>query len=214
MQQVGSLLSSTGGAQRVGQDEVGVPASATRPCDNPFRAQRLDALRYVEDGVVLDEVIAKLRRKGYRGALVGPHGTGKTTLLREVGDRLIGDGLSPMPLFMNSEDRGRLPRHWRSAVRMAGHGDALLLDGYDLLPRWARVWVLHASRGASAVVVTSHRRSVLKTVAKTASSPAMLRRLVAELTDEYAAGSVDCEALWQQHHGNLRDALRELYDRQ
>ncbi|XAL98484.1 hypothetical protein OT109_12955 [Phycisphaeraceae bacterium D3-23] len=188
-------------------------SASTRPCDNPFRAQRLDALRYAEDGVVVDEVVEKLRQKCYRGALVGPHGTGKTTLLREVGDRLIGEGLSPMPLFINSDERGTLPRHWRSAIRMAGHGDALLLDGYDLLPLWARAWVLHASRGASAVVVTSHRRCVWKTVAKTTSSPAVLRRLVSELTEEDDAALIDCDALWHKHQGNLRDALRELYDR-
>lgn len=164
--------------------------------------------------MVVSEVVALLERRGYRGALVGPHGTGKTTLLREVGDRLIEAGLAPMPLFMNSDDRGTLPRHWKSAIRMAGHGDALLLDGYDLLPRWARLWVMHASRGASAVVVTSHRRCVWKTVAKTSSSPAVLERLVAQLTGEDAADSVGLDALWHKHHGNLRDALRELYDAQ
>lgn len=188
-------------------------APATRPCDNPFRAQRLDALRYLEGVVAVEDVVAALGKNGLRGALVGPHGTGKTTLLRDVGDRLIGQGLSPMPLFMNSDDRGTLPRSWRAAMRLAGHGDALLLDGYDLLPRWARAWVLHASRGASAVVVTAHRRCAFKTVARTGTSPALLQRLVTRLTDETTAASIDCVALWQRHEGNLRDALRELYDR-
>lgn len=184
-----------------------------RPCENPFRVARLDALRYVESDLAVDETLAKLERHGMRGALVGPHGTGKSTLLRELGDRLLGWGLSPMPLFMNADERGTLPRSWRSAVRTAGHGDALLLDGYDLLPYWARAKVLYASRGASAVIVTTHRRCAFRTIARTQSSPALLRKLVTELTDEDAADRVDCEALWQQHTGNLRDALRELYDR-
>lgn len=184
-----------------------------RPCDNPFRVQRLDALGFVEACVTVDGVMRKLAERRYRGAIVGPHGTGKTTLLREIGDRLIGMGLSPMPLFMNSEDRGTLPRSWRSAFRTAGHGDALLLDGYDLLPFWARAKLLYATGGASAVIVTTHRRCALRTIARTHSSPALLQQLVTQLTDAEAADRIDCESLWHQHGGNLRDALRTLYDR-
>lgn len=186
--------------------------SRTRPCDNPFRAQRLDALAFVEEAVRLDDVMQALGGRGLRGAIVGPHGTGKTTLLHAVGERLIGEGLSPMPLFMNAEDRGTLPRAWRAAFRTAGHGDALLLDGYDLLPFWARAKLLYTTGGASAVVVTTHRRCAFRTIARTQSSPALLQKLVTELTDAEAPERIDCVSLWRQHGGNLRDALRALYD--
>ncbi len=183
-----------------------------RPCDNPFRAQRLDALSFVEEAVRLDDVMQVLGGRRYRGALVGPHGTGKTTLLHAVGERLIGHGLSPMPLFMNTDERGTFPARWRVALRRAGRGDALLLDGYGHLPAWARARVRLTARSAGAVVVTAHKRCALPTAARTASSPALLRTLVTELTDDATADRIDCETLWQQHRGNLRDALRALYD--
>lgn len=192
---------------------LGTKPQAARPCDNPFRVGRLDALGYVDHGADLGTVVASLKQNNYRGALVGGHGTGKSTLLGAVGDRLIEHGLSPMPLFMNTEERGTLPLRWRIAVRRAGEGDALLLDGYDHLPRWARLWVRYKAQYAGALVVTSHRRCRLRTVAQMQTSPALLRTLVAELAGAAYAASVDCDALWHETQGNLRDALRRLYDR-
>jgi len=209
----GSMTAGRGGVTGNVSPVSGTPPVTVRPCDNPFRVGRLDALGFVEHVVGVDAVVQALAKNNYRGALVGGHGTGKSTLLRAVGDRLIGRGLSPMPLFMNTEERGRLPLRWRIAVRRAGEGDALLLDGYDHLPRWARLWVRYKAQYAGALVVTSHRRCRLRTVAQMQTSPALLRTIVAELAGEGYAASVDCEALWQETGGNLRDALRLLYDR-
>lgn len=56
---------------------------------------------------------------------------------------------------------------------------------------------------------TLHARGWLPTLATLTTSPALLAELVRELTGE----TMSCEALYHQHRGNLRAALRELYDR-
>ena len=182
-----------------------------RPCDNPFNAQRVDALPYLEHALSLDDVMDRLSANNHRGAICGPHGCGKSALLGALTPRLQAKGLRPLQLFMNSAERGRLPRNWRSAIRAAGPSDALLLDGYDLLPIHARGWVHLQTRRVGAVVVTTHRDVGFKTIARPVPSQALLHRLVKHLSPD-AARSIDIESLIKQSRGNLRDALRLAYD--
>jgi hypothetical protein len=61
---------------------------------------------------------------------------------------------------------------------------------------------------AGALLITTHRRGHLPTVFVCRTSPELLGELVRELTGEPR----DCSALWRRHRGNIRLALRELYD--
>lgn len=202
-------------APGLGPDATAGPTSTARatvrPIDNPFRAQRTDALAFVELDLSVLGVAQHLAKHKNRGALVGPHGTGKSTLLQALGDHLVPQGLSPLPLFMNSDERGTFPTVWRRTVANAHSNDLLLLDGYDLLPFWARAWVLYKSRAAGGLIVTSHRHTRLPTVAITRTSPALLEQLLHDL-DPASARQIDARALWRQCQGNLRDALRLAYD--
>lgn len=182
-----------------------------RPCDNPFNAQHLDSLRYIEYEHSLIEIANRLKQHRYRGAICGPHGCGKTALLQALGDQLMEHGLTPLTLFMNSNERGQLPTEWKRTIKRARPTDALLLDGYDLLPIWARAWVVFASWKAGAVVVTTHRRVHLTTVARPTTSPRLLRQLIDQLAPS-VNGTIDTNRLYQECQGNLRDALRKAYD--
>lgn len=187
-------------------------SSPVRPVDNPFRVQRTDALRFVEMDLTVQGVAERLQRHGYRGAIVGRHGTGKSTLLHELGDHLVTHRLSPLPLFMNTEQQGSFPAGWRRTIAKARATDLLMLDGYDHLPRWAKLWVLLRSRAAGGLVVTSHRHTALDTIAITRTSPALLQKLLEEL-DPAEAKRFDTMKLYREADGNLRDALRVAYDR-
>lgn len=183
----------------------------TRPCDNPFNAQRVDAMRYVEFDHTLCDVADRLKQHRYRGAICGPHGCGKTALLQALGDQLMEHGLTPLPLFINADQRGQLPRDWARTIRRARPTDALLLDGYDLLPIWARLWVLFASMRAGAVVVTAHRHTRMTTIARPSTSPKLLQQLIHQLAPS-VNGSIDAHRVYHETKGNLREALRRCYD--
>lgn len=179
--------------------------------ENPLRMQRLEALRFQPQGTTWSALLARLKELRYRAAIIGPHGSGKTTLLEQLQAPLRDAGLTPRLLFRNADGPGRLPDAWREAVTHAAGDDVLLVDGYGHCHMLARAWLRRqtARRGAG-LVVTGHRPAALPTLLHTGTSPALLADLLTELGVDVPAERV--EALFAAHHGNLREAMRQLYD--
>jgi hypothetical protein len=69
------------------------------------------------------------------------------------------------------------------------------------------------ARRAGGLVLTSHRRGLLPTLLECGTTPELLAALVGELLNESPeAHETHARRLHLKHRGNLRDALRELYD--
>jgi ABC-type branched-subunit amino acid transport system ATPase component len=153
------------------------------------------------------ESISQRARKN-RGKTIGPHGSGKTTLLEQLADRLSA---TKVWVRLNAEtDRPALTA--LEALRHEiGPEHAVLIDGAEQLGPWSW-WRVHGRiRHAGTIVITSHQSGRLPTVYECATDPELLRELVEELAPD-AVGSVDLEALFYRHHGNIRLCFRELYD--
>jgi hypothetical protein len=172
----------------------GVDAAA-----NPFRASRILEFRYrfVEPhrgGI--DGLLKRLETLGMRGAIVGPEGSGKTTLLEDLGERLRRSGR-------------------RVVFGGVAPGAVTLLDGAERLSgrEWRRF--LREAREAAGCVVTahSHRSDLLPTLLETRTTPGILEAAVLAASDRSCEDfGVTPEELWARHGGNVRMALRELYD--
>jgi DNA polymerase III delta prime subunit len=82
------------------------------------------------------------------------------------------------------------------------------VDGAEQLTRlqWFR---LRLRRGG--LVVTTHRRGMLPELHECRTSPALLREIASSLGVELTED--ECSALHRRHAGNIRESLRELYDR-
>jgi hypothetical protein len=89
--------------------------------------------------------------------------------------------------------------------------DCLLLDGAEQLE--ARAWkrVERQSRAGGGLVITSHRPGLLPTLLQCETTPELLGEIVRELAGEESRAPLPAE-LYARHRGNLREALRELYD--
>lgn len=171
-----------------------------------LRVSSRSTLGYIAHEYNMDEIATRLRRHGYRGAITGPAGCGKTIMLQALGDELMEHGLSPLPLTIDPQRNKALPTDWRRTIRNARPTDALLLDGYDLLPRWARLWVLLASRRAGAVVVTANKDVHYKSLAKPRSTAHLLELLIARMLPASNL-DLDCNAIFQECQGNLNVAM-------
>jgi len=180
--------------------------------DNPFRAERvLATIRYACPDGDLDTLVARLAALGYRAAIVGPHGAGKTTLLEDLGRALEQRGFRIVPLRLASDDR-RLPSTWPFCAARLGPRDIVCLDGAEQLSTVAWLQFRWRARRAAGVIVTSHARGRLPLLVECATNADLLEKIVRQLAPADRAGAPEAADLFHRHRGNLREALRELYD--
>lgn len=182
-----------------------------RAHENPFRSQQILRVRYQPQAESWDQITARLRDLRYRAAILGAEGSGKTTLLEDLQPRVADQGLRGV-LVLHHAARPR--PDWQQLASL-GEREVLLLDGADLLntAQWWRLrWI---SRRFGGMVVTSHTRAMLPVLMRCQTSPQLLAQIIQQLVppDDRPQASNLASELFVRHHGNLRDALREMYDR-
>ncbi|MCB9689532.1 MAG: hypothetical protein H6735_31130 [Alphaproteobacteria bacterium] len=171
---------------------------------NPYRSSRLEALAY-RPAVDLVQRALDLGRS----AIVGPMGTGKTTLLGELGQGLRARGLRVSTATVRRDERGCVEPPVLPGAADPGH--AWLIDGLDLLAPWTRARWWWASRGA-VVVVAAHRPLGLPVLHRTRPCADALASLVEELAGPSAPSRAWLEERLRARDGNAREVLFELYD--
>jgi len=179
--------------------------------ENPFSTDRVLRLRYRFSADDWARLLATLARHHGRGALVGEKGSGKTTLLEDLAIRLRHEGRD-VTLIRLCTEFPRLPGAFnRAFFASLTQGDAVLLDGAEQLSFIKWLWFRWRARKAGIVVLTTHRAGRLPTLHRCTTSPLLLRKLILALGQDL--GASEAEILHHRHRGNIREALRELYDR-
>ena len=191
--------------------------------DNPFGATRvLAAIRYTDPAGDLDDsrqsaalLLPRLAALRYRAAIVGPHGSGKTTLLEDLEHVLAERGFRITHVRLDSENRV-LPRQWRAWRSPLARGleahDIVCLDGAEQLNPIAWMWFRWRTRRAGGLIVTTHRPRRLPSLVVCATNAALLDRIIQRLAPDRLSAAPPAAELFRRHRGNLRNALRELYD--
>jgi hypothetical protein len=184
-----------------------------RARDNPFRTDRVLAVRYRLPGG-WDALLARFEALGRRAAIVGPHGSGKTTLLEDLAPRLPAAGFQARPLRLDTETPRFEPGFIEGFAASLGAHDVILFDGAEQLGPFAWSRFERATRTAGGLLITTHHRGRLPTLIDTVTTPELLDGLVEQILGDRASEVRPWVAgLFEKHQGNLRDALRELYDR-
>lgn len=189
-----------------------------RACENPFRVQRLARLSYRLEGTTWEALLARWDALGRRAALVGPEGRGKSTLLGELAERVAArDGSRVRSVVLRRGERRLASAERARFLDGVSARDLLLIDGAQELSAWEWRRLRDASRGASGLLITSHRSGLLPTLHQCRTTPELLGDLFDELLsaeprDEAIASVAAADALFARHRGNLRDALLAAYD--
>jgi hypothetical protein len=181
--------------------------------ENPFASCHLERLAFrFPAGLDWEKLLARLEAQQWCASFVGGNGVGKTALLEQLIPHLEARGFEPVLIRLNSEssmkDKDRLTEKLR-AIRAPSF---ILLDGAEQLS--TRLWlpVRSAAVYAAGFIVTVHRSSRLPVALELETTHKLLDQLVVDLTGGKLAEG-EAEVIFHRHRGNLRECLRELYDR-
>ena len=184
--------------------------------ENPFCSRRIrpGAIPFFfPEGVDADVLVERLRESQWSGQIIGPHGTGKSTLLAALLPALVKAGRKLVHLELPDGTR-QLPL---SAKELDGlDADAqLAIDGYEQLTYWARRRLKNRSKTQGfGLLIIAHAPDDLPELYRTEGSLAVAQQIVAELLRETPVKISETlvEERFRKHNGNLREMLFSLYD--
>jgi hypothetical protein len=200
---------------------------------NPFATRwvRPGAVKYsFAPGMDTAQLIDKLQGGRWRGAIVGRHGTGKSTLLATLVPLIEQMGIDVGRISLRDGQKCLTPEALRG-IRWLGeltstsgkvrHGlpnGLLVVDGYEQLGWWARRRVSAiCRRNGWGLLVTAHRDSSvggISAVFRTTSELATVQYLVERVLPSHG-GLIhpgDVAAAFDAQSGNVRETLFALYD--
>lgn len=190
------------------------PAPPPSRNSNPFATcwTRPGALPWLEsDASAVFAIVDRLRQAGWRGQIVGPHGVGKSTLLRALVEPLTKAGCHVVLRDVVRSDPG-------SDITLAEPNTVVLAEGFERLGRRARRDWLVESRQVG-FVVTTHRtyrswHSPLGVMARLVPDERRLVTLFDQLIDRRPTPVKVADALasFSRRLGNFRDVWFDLYD--
>ncbi len=181
--------------------------------DNPFSPERIARLEYrFPTGQSWDTLLGRCAATEYCCAIVGPPGTGKSLLLRELASRLTALGFTPRTFHLTLDTRRADKDALLAEVRQMRAPDLLLLDGAEQLQTREWLPLRAAINSLAGAIITLHRTGRLPTLLDTTTSPALLDELATELTGGRLPVG-EATLIHTRHHGDLRLSLRELHDR-
>src|SRR5262249_52710880 len=100
-------------------------------------------------------LVGRLRAHGWCGQIIGPHGSGKSTLIAALRDPIAQAGRRSILITLHDQERSL--RNHRPALAELDAGSLLIVDGYEQLAVWRR-WRLRrlCRRRGAGLLVTAH----------------------------------------------------------
>ncbi len=165
-------------------------------------------------GVTSADLVVILRRCAWWGQITGPHGYGKSTLLRSLLPELQAADRNVRLIELHAGNRS-LPIS-RSESTQWDDATQIVVDGYEQLSRLERYLLRRRCRKSGAgLLVTAHKTTGLPTMWEVTTSLELAQTLARRLTrsgDGTRIGEEDVAQAFQACCGDLRETWFRLYD--
>lgn len=184
---------------------------------NPFATEHVTKIAFRFEKGDWTSNLRRLVPLGFRCAIIGPQGSGKTTLLADLEMRLNDLTDQEAHYVFLPQEKEEHHELVQDAISASEKGKVVLLDGLERLALRKKFNLFRATHRGG-LIVTAHNPMRLPpfnlpTWIKTETSELLLDYILAELKmdspDVRAAG----KAAMVKHRGNVRNVLRDLYDR-
>ena len=189
---------------------------------NPFSTRFLSPgqLSFVGlDDQTLDGLAEKLIQQNGNGQIVGPHGTGKTTLTFELQKRIarLNDTNTNYRFVRKTVGPRQTIRTSEQAAEFNPHSKTILvLDGVELLSWLQRLALIKTcQRKRIGFLVTAHRPVWgLPVLVSTKPDRSQFEAIVRQLTRDcdFQISTDRLNELYTNNNGNIREALMSCYD--
>lgn len=185
---------------------------------NPFATcwTRPDVLpRHERAGQGADDLLVQLKKATWQGQVVGPHGSGKTSLLMEVNRRLSERKRTPLWLPIEASKVRPLIRQ---ICRFADDRTVVLMEGFERANRWHqhRLLAACAGRGSGWLITTHERLRSRRTpvVAQVRATVETALLLYEHLTQQRSSPVTRDHVVrsFREQSGNLREVWFDLYE--
>jgi len=179
---------------------------------NPFLSRCVTSVPYFFPPGTQENMLSLLAERfeqnGRVGQIIGPHGTGKSTLLEALSQQLKG----PVIKIVLRDRQRRLPPDF------TGDHDkncVVIIDGYEQFSVYSRLWLWWKRRQFGfGFLITAHRPIFgWPVLYETAPNRETYKRILQTLLkNEVEMDSQMLDSLFTKHQGNLREIFLELYD--
>lgn len=192
---------------------------------NPFSTRFIQpgAISYeCFDGTVTELAERFLKLQSKRGSIIGPHGSGKSTLVASLESRfeafLPDSKIHPLRFSTDSS----ASRSLKTSVRQWTPFSIAILDGYEQLRFWSRFTIEWIARARSiSILATAHRpvrgfETIWETSVNESSSKWVVEQLMQQAGVLNSANELLQSDAWSRsrakHGQNLRESLFDMYD--
>jgi len=164
---------------------------------------------------MLSFLMGRFEQCGRIGQILGPHGTGKSTLLEVLSQHFIESGTTIFKTVLRDRQRWLPPNFADHFMGYRAENCVVIIDGYEQLTAFSRAWLCWKHRRFGfGLLITSHRPVFgWPVLYETVPNRETYQRIVQTLLkNEAEIDSQTLDSLFTKHQGNIRLILLELYD--